>query len=194
MVDVTRADLTWMNATGSPPRRRTRRQFPEARDGQSPDDQQPEGGLRPFAVAKNSEDRGRKRKEADEYDGMSRSDMLKRQRREKWKADDYADRHDDERATSAIEGRFSRSATRSAAPSRAAITARADVRNTGVNPPTATRVAGREPLNIITPRSPLPHPSVVRCKCAPFQLPHSPRRQRAGQGIARSTGLEGSRV
>ncbi len=41
------------------------------------------------------------------------------------------------------------------------MTARAEVRNRGEKPPTATRVAGSEPLKMITPRRPLPHPSVV---------------------------------
>ncbi|GLS76372.1 hypothetical protein GCM10007904_17070 [Oharaeibacter diazotrophicus] len=45
------------------------------------------------------------------------------------------------------------------APIAAAIAARADVRNNGDRPPTATRVAGREPLKITTPTSPLPQPS-----------------------------------
>jgi hypothetical protein len=45
----------------------------------------------------------------------------------------------------------------------AAITARAEVRNSGVMLATATRVAGSEPLKMMTPMSPLTHPSVVRC-------------------------------
>jgi hypothetical protein len=64
---------------------------------------------------------------------------------------------------SLVAGRFCRSARSRAAPNSAAITARADVRNNGVNPPIATRVAGSEPLKMMTPRRPLPHPSVVRC-------------------------------
>ena len=51
-------------------------------------------------------------------------------------------------------GRFCRSSTSSAAPSPAAITARAEVRNSGVKPPTAARVAGSDPLKITTPRRP----------------------------------------
>ena len=56
-------------------------------------------------------------------------------------------------------GGFCRSMRSIAAPRRAAITARADVRNSGVKPPTAIRVAGSEPLKMITPSSPLPQPS-----------------------------------
>ncbi len=55
-------------------------------------------------------------------------------------------------------------ASSSAAPSSAAMTARAEVRNSGVKSPTATRVAGSEPLKMMTPRRPLPHPCVVRCR------------------------------
>ena len=47
-------------------------------------------------------------------------------------------------------------------PSSAAITARAEVRNTGEKSPTATRVAGREPLKMTTPRKPLPQPFAIR--------------------------------
>ncbi len=42
----------------------------------------------------------------------------------------------------------------------AAITARAEVRNTGVKPPTAIRVAGSEALKITTPIRPLSQPLV----------------------------------
>ena len=55
-------------------------------------------------------------------------------------------------------GASAAAASSSAAPSSAAITARAEVRNSGVKPPTATRVAGSEPLKMMTPRRPLPHP------------------------------------
>jgi hypothetical protein len=64
---------------------------------------------------------------------------------------------------SLLAGGFWRRAQSSAAPSSAAITARADVRNNGSKPPTAMRVAGRDPLKMITPRRPLPHPSADRC-------------------------------
>jgi len=43
----------------------------------------------------------------------------------------------------------------------AAIPARAEVRNKGVNPPTATRVAGNDPLKITIPTSPFIQPCVV---------------------------------
>ncbi|OZA01947.1 MAG: hypothetical protein B7Y02_17135 [Rhodobacterales bacterium 17-64-5] len=51
------------------------------------------------------------------------------------------------------------------------MTARAEVRNRGENPPTATRVAGSEPLKMITPRRPLPQPSVARCMIMSFACP-----------------------
>ena len=62
-------------------------------------------------------------------------------------------------------GRACRKVMRSAAPSIAAMTARADVRNKGGMSATAARVAGSEPLKISTPKIPLPHPSVVRVIC-----------------------------
>src|SRR3954447_13570111 len=43
------------------------------------------------------------------------------------------------------------------------MTARAEVRNSAENPPTATRVAGSEPLKMMTPRSPLPQPLPEDC-------------------------------
>jgi hypothetical protein len=68
-----------------------------------------------------------------------------------------------------------------AAPRSAAITARAEVRNNGEKPPTATRVAGSEPLKMITPRKPLPHPSVVRCMALPL-TPDVPESAMAATG------------
>ena len=44
----------------------------------------------------------------------------------------------------------------------AAITARAPVRNSGLKPETASRVAGMEPAKIMTPNSPCIHPR-LRC-------------------------------
>jgi len=52
-------------------------------------------------------------------------------------------------------GRFSLSAIRSTTPSPAAITARAEVRNSGAKSASPTRVAGSEPLKISTPMNPL---------------------------------------
>ena len=50
---------------------------------------------------------------------------------------------------------------------------RAEVRNSGVKPSTASRVAGSEPLKMITPRSPWPHPSAVRSIAhLQHRLPH----------------------
>ena len=46
-------------------------------------------------------------------------------------------------------------------PSAAASTARAEVRKSGSNPPTATRVAGSEPLKMRTPSIPLPQPGAT---------------------------------
>src|SRR5690606_8475234 len=46
-------------------------------------------------------------------------------------------------------------------PSSAAMTARADVRKIGEKPDTAMRVAGSDPLKMMTPSSPLPQPSVA---------------------------------
>src|SRR5437899_9224727 len=47
------------------------------------------------------------------------------------------------------------------------MTARAEVRNSAEKPPTATRVAGNEPLKMMTPRrpfgSPLPQPLPADC-------------------------------
>jgi hypothetical protein len=56
-------------------------------------------------------------------------------------------------------GQGCRSTASSTAPSTAAITARAEVRNSGENPADRTRVAGSEPLKMITPSRPLPQPS-----------------------------------
>jgi hypothetical protein len=53
-----------------------------------------------------------------------------------------------------------RSAKSSAAPSSPAMTARAEVRNSGEKSDTATRVAGSEPLKMMTPTRPLPQPSM----------------------------------
>jgi hypothetical protein len=52
-------------------------------------------------------------------------------------------------------GRFSRRVISRAAPRRAAITARAEVRNSGAKSDKPTRVAGSEPLKISTPMKPL---------------------------------------
>ena len=65
------------------------------------------------------------------------------------------------------------------------MTARAEVRNSGVKPPTATRVAGSEPLKMMTPMSPLPHPAVVRCM-------NGLRRLDWGQAWPRERGAEAS--
>src|SRR6187402_408617 len=46
------------------------------------------------------------------------------------------------------------------------MTARTDVRNSAEKPPTATRVAGSEPLTMTTPRSPLPQPLPADCMFA----------------------------
>ncbi|MEY9263503.1 hypothetical protein ABIF23_002898 [Bradyrhizobium elkanii] len=64
-------------------------------------------------------------------------------------------------------GQGCRSTASSAAPSNAAIAARAEVRNSGENPATATRVAGSEPLKIITPSRPLPQPSIEALSIVP---------------------------
>jgi hypothetical protein len=48
------------------------------------------------------------------------------------------------------------------------MTARADVSNIGDKSATATRVAGSDPLNMITPRKPLPQPAVVLSMCPHF--------------------------
>jgi hypothetical protein len=66
-------------------------------------------------------------------------------------------------------GRLCLRAASRATPSNAAMTARADVRNKGEKPPTATRVAGNDPLKMITPMRPLPHPSAVRCTGRSFR-------------------------
>lgn len=63
-------------------------------------------------------------------------------------------------ATSPRVGRFCFSAASSNSPSAPAIVAR-ERQEQRVEPCTATRVAGSEPLNMITPSSPLSHPSVV---------------------------------
>ena len=68
-------------------------------------------------------------------------------------------------------GRFCRRASSMIAPRIAAMTARMDVRNSGAKPPTATRVAGRDPLKMITPMSPLPHPPIDR-RMAQASRPH----------------------
>ena len=82
---------------------------------------------------------------------MRRGDVLERERRQQRKADHHAERHDGERAEIArAPAASAAAAASSAAPSSAAITARAEVRNSGVKPPTATRVAGSEPLKMIT--------------------------------------------
>jgi len=65
-------------------------------------------------------------------------------------------------------GRVWRSAKRKIAPSIAAMTARAEVRNIGEKSATATLVAGRDPLKIITPMRPLPDPALVRSICPAF--------------------------
>src|SRR5262245_40245100 len=65
-------------------------------------------------------------------------------------------------------GRVWRSAKRKIAPSIAAMTACAEVRNIGEKSATATLVAGRDPLKIITPRRPLPDPALVRSICPAF--------------------------
>ena len=46
---------------------------------------------------------------------------------------------------------------------------RAHVRNIGEKSATATRVAGSDPLKIMTPRRPLPQPAVVRSMSSAFQ-------------------------
>ena len=124
-------------------------------------------GFGRLAAAQHAEDRGRQRQQADEDDRMRRGDVLERQRRQQRKADDHAER----RRWPARPDRCARAASGAAAesrlaPSSAAITARAEVRNSGEKPPTATRVAGSEPLKMMTPRRPLPQPSVAR-----FMLP-----------------------
>jgi len=48
------------------------------------------------------------------------------------------------------------------------MTALAEVRNSGLKPLTATRVAGKEPLKIRTPSRPLPHPAVIDFIVFPF--------------------------
>ena len=60
-------------------------------------------------------------------------------------------------------GRACRSKPSTTAPISAAMTARAEVRNSAEKPPTATRVAGSEPLKMMTPRSPLPQPLAEEC-------------------------------
>ncbi len=84
--------------------------------------------------------------------------------------------------TSPFAGRLCRSAHSNATPSRAAITARIEVRNTGANPPIAMRVAGKEPLKMITPSRPLPHPFEVRSIRPPLACPRktSARLSRGG--------------
>lgn len=62
------------------------------------------------------------------------------------------------------------------APSSAAIAARAAVRNVGEKSCTAMRVAGKEPLKMMTPMSPLPHPALARVATGPVMsflfVPH----------------------
>src|SRR3546814_10565361 len=58
-------------------------------------------------------------------------------------------------------GRRWRSQTKSTRPSKAAIVARAQVRNIGSKSATAARVAGSEPAKIATPTNPLIQPPVV---------------------------------
>ena len=115
--------------------------------------EQPERRPRPFAAAQHGEDRGRERQQPDEDDRMRRGDVLQRQRRQQREADDDAERHDGERAEIArAPGRFcAERPASSAAPSSAAITARADGQEHGVKSATAIRVAGSEPLKMITP-------------------------------------------
>ena len=83
--------------------------------------------------------------------------------------------------TSLRSGFICRRTTSNAAARAAAITARAEVRNSGEKSPTATRVAGKEPLKMMTPRSPLPHPSVVR-----FMSPRFRRRDPKISGLVQA--------
>ncbi|MET4765630.1 hypothetical protein ABH970_006002 [Bradyrhizobium ottawaense] len=64
-------------------------------------------------------------------------------------------------------GRACRSTPSTATPISAAMTARADVRNSAEKPPTATRVAGSEPLKMMTPSRPLPQPLPADCMSVP---------------------------
>ncbi|MNO90081.1 hypothetical protein D3C76_815810 [compost metagenome] len=58
------------------------------------------------------------------------------------------------------EGRGWRSTIKKSAPNKAAMVARAQVRNVGSKAATATRVAGNDPAKIATPMKPLIHPLV----------------------------------
>ncbi len=84
---------------------------------------------------------------------VRRSDALKRQRCQQRKANHYAKSHHRQRDyIGALGSALTEESEAWVAPRSAAITARADVRKSGVKPPTATRVAGSEPLNMITPQ------------------------------------------
>jgi hypothetical protein len=97
---------------------------------------------------------------------MRGRDVLQGERRQQREARDDADRNDDERADLAGDRASLTQGEQEGGPRDAAIRARADVRNSGEKPPTATRVAGNEPLKMMTPRIPLPQPTAVRLMTA----------------------------
>ncbi len=123
----------------------------------------PERRLGPLAAAQHAEDRGGQRQQADEHDRVRRGDVLQRQGRQQRKADHHAHRHDRQRrqvaprraapAASASEQRRAEQRPRSPRGRTSGTAARTR--------PTATRVAGSEPLKMTTPTRPAAPP--FRC-------------------------------